>query len=117
MIGFRCPKDCPLCEFCNSCAHICLGECLGIRRAKAIEARSRPVKYYSDDEIERAPLVRKADFCDECRRPYDVTHPLQRFCSTECGRKDRNRRQWSKRTAADSAKERRGRWSPSDAKP
>ncbi len=76
------------CKFCNSCTHLCRQKCVGLLRAKAID--KKPVVYATP---KAEPLVRKFDHCRQvtCRKAFKVEHALQVYCSTPCGRKDRNR--------------------------
>jgi hypothetical protein len=109
---FKCRgKDVPLCQFCDSCSHLCREKCVGLLRAKAIDRVNTPVVYSVQKE---APLARKFDICRQvtCRRTFTVEHPLQVYCSTPCGRKDRNR---NYRIKADSVKGQSR--TASDAKP
>jgi hypothetical protein len=85
-------KDVPLCRYCDSCSHLCLGKCQGAKRAAAIDRK--PVVY----AVEKPkPLVRQMDFCalPECGKPYDVEHPLQKFCGRPCQKREKNVRAWA----------------------
>src|ERR1700728_3276811 len=93
---FRHGKNTTECKFCGNCACICKGACQGAKRAAAIDRK--PVVY----AVEKPkPLVRKMDFCalPECGKPYDVEHPLQKFCSRQCQKRHKNIRAWAEKKA------------------
>ena len=77
-----------VCGYCGECACLCKLKCAGRKRAAAID--KKPIVY---SVAKAEPLVRKFDHCRQvtCRKAFKVEHKLQVYCSTHCGRKDRNK--------------------------
>ena len=91
MVCLKCSRGNPVgvCAYCCECKHLCKDGCFRSSRARTLDSL-KVQKVYSVDKKE--PLVRKFDICRQvsCRKTFNVTHPLMVYCSTECGRKDRN---------------------------
>lgn len=100
MIGFNCPKDCPLCLFCSECHHLCRGKCrvLTIRRKQDALNAERSRMYPKAPVITQARQNLGFSKClnRKCGGRFQKTHSGKLFCSTECNRA------WSK-VRADSA--------------
>ena len=88
-------KDTSKCNHCGDCRHTCQGKCpilTRIAKMKAVE-KERPRVYYATTPVKKEEKkVPGKLMCEKkgCPELFTPEHPLQRFCSTPCGRSVRN---------------------------